>query len=328
MPVVKPSFQSESRSESSSSSSYNSLVANLHLCMLVLVVVFGVRHFLKRLFSSKAGPSIKQKDPKFPTRPASWPSSEKSRGVSTTHGDVMSARQQPSMSSGVLEADSAGLVTRGHSKDTAGATTAESSEVLEQSDFEMPPPPEEQTSLPLLSRPRPPPPLTLPELSPTVFSFDDRRRSFSAPAFSTLDTEEFIHQPNPDYIGESSSFAVSHESPSPTRSDSASSPRRRSYTKTVSFATTLSSPGSEEEFAPNSFPSTSPHLPPPADFPELGHSQHEIDVHGEIISSVDNSGHGWTRHTRVYGGGVCLACLQSGGEGGFYGENVRPEDRR
>lgn len=45
---------------------------------------------------------------------------------------------------------------------------------------------------------------------------------------------------------------------------------------------------------------------------------------------MDDSGAGWKRHTRVYGGGVCLACLASGGNhgGGFYGENVPLDQRR
>jgi hypothetical protein len=56
----------------------------------------------------------------------------------------------------------------------------------------------------------------------------------------------------------------------------------------------------------------------------------QVDVQGEIISAIDGSGSGWKRHTRVYGGGVCLACAASGsgeghgsGHGGVYGENVR-----
>lgn len=61
-------------------------------------------------------------------------------------------------------------------------------------------------------------------------------------------------------------------------------------------------------------------------------------VTGEIISVLDDAtGQGWTRHTRVYGGGVCLACLaaESSGEGndnddfvGRYGDSVPMEDRR
>lgn len=53
---------------------------------------------------------------------------------------------------------------------------------------------------------------------------------------------------------------------------------------------------------------------------------------GEIISVVDGAGHGWKRHTRVYGGGVCLACVAASGrdgeQGGFYGDKVPLEDRR
>lgn len=61
-------------------------------------------------------------------------------------------------------------------------------------------------------------------------------------------------------------------------------------------------------------------------------SQQEIDLQGEIISVMDDAGHGWKRHTRVYGGGVCLACVAAAGrdgvQGGFYGDKVPLEDRR
>ena len=63
------------------------------------------------------------------------------------------------------------------------------------------------------------------------------------------------------------------------------------------------------------------------------HQQQEIEVQGEIISVLDGNGHGWTRHTRVYGGGPCLACRLARERdptipGGFYGENVPVEERR
>ena len=57
-------------------------------------------------------------------------------------------------------------------------------------------------------------------------------------------------------------------------------------------------------------------------------SEEEIDIHGEIVSVIYDGGHGWTRHTRVYGGGACLACLAAGEEGGFYGDKVPLADRR
>ena len=79
----------------------------------------------------------------------------------------------------------------------------------------------------------------------------------------------------------------------------------------------------------NSFPTTNPFLPPAPPghegypLPEKG-----VEVQGEVISVTDGYGTGWTRHTRVYGGGVCLACAASGGEGGFYGATAfRPDDR-
>ncbi|KUI62980.1 hypothetical protein VP1G_10096 [Cytospora mali] len=106
----------------------------------------------------------------------------------------------------------------------------------------------------------------------------------------------------------------------------------------------------------SSYPSTSPLLPPPPPtldhrfdlgdimFPGAGavdggvrvvpagpiHNHSEggsVDGHGELISAFDDSAAGWKRHTRVYGGGVCLACAAAGG-GGFYGARVRPEDKR
>jgi hypothetical protein len=60
-----------------------------------------------------------------------------------------------------------------------------------------------------------------------------------------------------------------------------------------------------------------------------GHQDEEIDLKGEIFSVTDEAGHGWKRHTRVYGGGVCLACLASGERhGGFYGDKVPMSERR
>jgi hypothetical protein len=67
-----------------------------------------------------------------------------------------------------------------------------------------------------------------------------------------------------------------------------------------------------------------------------------VDVQGEIIASLDADGAGWKRHTRVYGGGVCLACAAAGGHGGsggggaghgaghggMFGENVMRDGKR
>jgi hypothetical protein len=81
-----------------------------------------------------------------------------------------------------------------------------------------------------------------------------------------------------------------------------------------------------------------PSAPPEYEFvggpggPGVFLSQQEIDLQGEIISVMDDAGHGWKRHTRVYGGGACLACIaaaeQYGGQGGCYGDKVPLEDRR
>lgn len=148
--------------------------------------------------------------------------------------------------------------------------------------------------------------------------------------------------------------------PSKSTTSSAHS-RRRGYNDNTDFHTGAVQPSS-------SFPSTSPLLPPPppnSDYPfdpaavmfpggmvadggikmiptyddSLDGQEHHhyeddtgcsADGHGEIFGVEDNkSGDGWKRHTRVYGGGVCLACATAGeGGGGYYGARVRPEDMR
>ncbi|KAF5001902.1 hypothetical protein FGRMN_749 [Fusarium graminum] len=167
----------------------------------------------------------------------------------------------------------------------------------------------------IISRPPPAPPLTPPELSSAIFTFEDRPRPGE---------DSFIRQPNPDYM---SSTANAVLAPS-----SASTTRRRSYNKTLPIGVPVSQPphgmsdAADLAFSPSSYPPTSPLLPPAP--PNAGTM--EIGVQGEIIGVLDTEGAGWTRHTRVYGGGVCLACAASGGNhgGGFYGATVRPEEMR
>lgn len=158
-----------------------------------------------------------------------------------------------------------------------------------------------------------------------VFTFQDRRLSVAASSMGDLDTS-FFHQPNPDYTLSPSPGSMS--TALPHDQDSPSIPRRRSYTKVLPLGPAHSdSEHGEASFPPSSFPSSSPILPL-APHESLDSSHREIDVKGEIISVMDDSGAGWKRHTRVYGGGVCLACLASGSQGGFYGDNVPPEHRR
>jgi hypothetical protein len=176
----------------------------------------------------------------------------------------------------------------------------------------------------VMSRTPPAPPLTPPEVSTAVFTFEDRPRGH----------ETFLQQSDHDYLSSTSTSMSQLSSTSPTS-------RRRSYNKTVPIGipTPQTSSASEVEpvdlvFSPSSYPPTSPLLPPAP--PSDGEEEHgskvprEIDVHGDILSVVDDDGAGWTRHTRVYGGGVCLACAASGGDhsGGFYGATVRPEEMR
>lgn len=57
----------------------------------------------------------------------------------------------------------------------------------------------------------------------------------------------------------------------------------------------------------------------------LGCTQRPASLgHSGIITSTHAD---WKRHTRVYEGGVCLACAAAE-DGGFYGARVRPEDKR
>ncbi|KAK1830835.1 hypothetical protein QBC39DRAFT_100057 [Podospora conica] len=185
-----------------------------------------------------------------------------------------------------------------------------------------------------LSNPTLPPPLTTSALSTSLLSFQDRRPSYAVSIPPELDTG-FIHRPNPDYFDDSfSSFPGSSEfselpkgMPIPTTTSSSSN-------ETMTTA---------ETFSPSSYPPTSPLLPPPPPGQEFPYeyqfvggpggpgvllSEHEVQLHDEVISIMDEAGHGWKRHTRVYGGGVCLACAAAGDEGGFYGDSVPMEDRR
>lgn len=173
----------------------------------------------------------------------------------------------------------------------------------------------------VIARPPPAPPLTPPEASAAVYTFEPR----------SSDQDSFIHQPNPDYLSSTSDVVVQ------TSSGSTSTARRRSYNKTIPIGIpappgSAASQTADLTLPSSSYPPTSLQLPPAP--PSPGRSaadnkpRREIEVRGEIISLLDDEGAGWTRHTRVYGGGACLACAASGGThgGGFYGANVTREE--
>lgn len=180
----------------------------------------------------------------------------------------------------------------------------------------------------LISRPPPAPPLTPPELSTTVFTLQGRPHS----------EDSLIHQPNPDYTSPSTMSPGSRPGTAATTSHA----RRLSYNKTVPIGIPVPRQSSASEadlfFSPNSYPPSSPVLPPappttlsPSGTGEAPFDQRGIELHGEIVGVLDEKGAGWSRHTRVYGGGVCMACAAAGrehGEGGFYGPNVLPEEMR
>ncbi|KAI0853065.1 hypothetical protein F5Y00DRAFT_131273 [Daldinia vernicosa] len=245
--------------------------------------------------------------------------SEKSRGI-VFQNDIMSVNQP----SGVSQLSSAGGISEGEKKHQHRSNDRESSEG-HQGDMTASMSIDAGMPLILKSGPPPPPPLTPPTLLTGVFSFQDRRLSIAASSMGDLDTS-FFQQPNPDYTlspspPESSTTALAHGG-----QDSPSIPRRRSYTKMLPLSPAHTDSGHDEAaFSPSSFPSSSPILPLA---PHESLDSREIDVKGEIISVMDDSGAGWKRHTRVYGGGVCLACLASGSQGGFYGDNVPLEHRR
>ncbi|TQV95320.1 hypothetical protein V2A60_009645 [Cordyceps javanica] len=162
----------------------------------------------------------------------------------------------------------------------------------------------------LLTRLPPAPPLTPPELSTSIFACEE-------------DVDGFISQPNPDYLSATSSIPL--QNPQPTR-------QSRSFMKTVTMG------------APRPYDNQDAACPDRACSPIFAQGpgtqdqvrgqddetlRRNVNVQGQIISLVNENGQGWTRHTRVYGGGVCLACASSGGhEGGFYGATVTPEEMR
>ncbi|PFH55608.1 hypothetical protein XA68_17952 [Ophiocordyceps unilateralis] len=175
---------------------------------------------------------------------------------------------------------------------------------------------------PFLTRIPPAPPLTPPELSNTIFTVEEAPHR----------QDSFIHQPNPDYLTSTAPLSSTTITTTPSSSSSSSSssrPRRRSYTRTLPIGIPMprsASSHADLTFSPRSYPPTSPLLPPPppSPQPERTMRRRDVDVRGEIISVLDHGGAGWTRHTRVYGGGVCLACAAAGG--GFYGATVSPEE--
>ncbi|KAG6001728.1 hypothetical protein E4U43_001245 [Claviceps pusilla] len=136
--------------------------------------------------------------------------------------------------------------------------------------------------------------------------------------------DSFIHQPNPDYM---SSTASTTSQPDSTATPT--TPRRRSYHRIL--------PVGDAAITPQSFSvgvhAAAARSSPPHDVVGSDHQMRTrlTNVDGEIISSSDEHGTEWTRHTRVYGGSVCLACAASvdgGGRGGFYGATVTPEEMR
>lgn len=195
----------------------------------------------------------------------------------------------------------------------------------------------------------PPPPLPT-STSGFVFSAGLGSSEYIA-AFAPLTSEQvdaqisFIHQPNPDYTS-GVSLDLNLDPDLKADQDSKTTPLLRlpqpppPSTILIARHRTIGG-GTSDEPVLDVASATSvsqpcpPFLPPSADAaaavvrsPGEGDVTRDISVRGEIISVLDDSGAGWTRHTRVYGGGVCLACLAADSGGGTYGDSVPMEDRR
>ncbi|KAI0383398.1 hypothetical protein F5Y04DRAFT_33993 [Hypomontagnella monticulosa] len=299
----------------------------LRLLFIITLTSLGLTILGVALFVSRRRRRYKPLPPTYTSEPDASPTAlqrywipEKPRGIIFEESKTMSV-SQPSGISQLRVSENLGDGQKGHERDGA-KEQGDNGERLEQG-MTASAGIDAGTPLILKSGPPPPPPLTPPSLSTGVFTFQDRRLSVAASSMGDLDTS-FFHQPNPDYTLSPSSDSTS--TALPHGQDSPSIPRRRSYSKMLPLGPAHSDPDHDgTSFSPSSFPSSSPILPlAPHESLESG----EIDIRGEIISVMDDSGAGWKRHTRVYGGGVCLACLASGSQGGFYGDNVPPEHRR
>lgn len=210
------------------------------------------------------------------------------------HYHFPSASQPPWMMAGPSGAADSGLPQQGHQAPATAEGQARSapgqSDGTGSGDAPLP--------RYIMARPPPAAPLTPPAPS-HVFT----------PEHGALGAS-LIHQPNPDYL--------TPTSPLPTTSSDPTAPQAQSSPLSIPAPHSHSS-SSDANPSPRSFPSPTPFLPPA--FDEAGKS---VDVQGEVVSVTDGFGTGWTRHTRVYGGGVCLACAASGE--GFYGATaLRPE---
>ena len=301
---------------------YPRLIYSLSATFIGLLFLFALRTAIRRRHTPKPGTLPTSVISTAINQQRLW-LSEKSRGVSNNYA-IMSSNHPPDRSQ--LTAEKSAYITHDAVGEGRSGPLPNSHDKAERggSPFTLGgggSGPEGSTS-----RSPPPPPLTPPTLATGNFTFEARRLSGSVSATGDLDVG-FFDQPNPDYFSSSDSSSTALD----TKQTTPVTPRRKSYTKILPggsprLVTDVELDHHARSFSPSSFPSSSPILPLA---PHASFQPKEVNVQGEIISLTDESGTGWKRHTRVYGGGVCLACVANGGHhGGFYGENVRPEDRR
>lgn len=183
----------------------------------------------------------------------------------------------------------------------------------------------------------PPPPLTPPSRATLPCPLGDGILEHDASLVDGVDAPSgvsFVHQPNPDHAAELDASEIA------TPTTLLPSAHRQSYTKLVPIgnnvlpaSTVPRQPETRSQVIDVTDPHTStsrPSLAQPrleiASVSQDGDTVRGIGLRGEIISALHDAGAGWKRHTRVYGGGVCLACLAAEGRSGFPAESESPKD--
>ncbi|KAH7025750.1 uncharacterized protein B0I36DRAFT_148717 [Microdochium trichocladiopsis] len=289
-------------------------------CLILAFPFFGLILLARFVIAQRSGQEVHTKQYSDVVSEAVqqqrfW-ASEKSRGVSRT-GPFMPANHSPRDSHS----------RSGHSLDSvqdARQALKAISVMVDIGEGAQPSPQTSAQTWTTQNRPRPPPPLTPPVLSRAHLDLSIHPSQAGSSGVVDFD-KDFFGLPNPDYMSATMDSTSATTSFHPQQG-SFVTPRRRSYTKVLPFAPDQSA--AEEES--RSLVATQRTMSEPYPSSHTTAESREMNVQGEIISVLDDTGAGWKRHTRVYGGGVCLACLEAEGSegGGFYGANVRPEDRR
>ncbi|KAI0018706.1 hypothetical protein F4780DRAFT_500322 [Xylariomycetidae sp. FL0641] len=276
-------------------------------CLITILL-----HYSQGKYKTMSGSLFHRAYPSTSGRPKSS-LSRLSRSISNTY-TAMSPGQPPELSRDGNQHTPDDSAVPQHREDVAG-----------------PPKAQQPTSLHVKGRPPPSTPSNPPGVPRGAFTFQDRRMSTAASTTGALETGiggELGSVKYPAGFGAASETTATSDHGGSHAESRPSAPSNASAGITIQ-PHMIPGTGSERgpsSFPPNSFPSSSPILPL-APHQSLGPN---TDAHGATVPATDDKDPGLKRHTRVFGGGVCLACLANGGdhgEGGFYGDNV-PEDQR